>query len=608
MSNDNTPNETADTEGSRRWFGKAVLLGAPIVAAAVMADSREASAAPGSPWVSGGNTTTGATETLGTANVQPLVVITSGVEQMRVETDGRVGVGLTTPSVNAQLHVRTTTRQYTARLDNSATNGVCVLGNATGPGGRGVTGQSSGTNGSAIAGYGLAPGTGVNGVYGESQTVNGAGVKGVATATGGVGVLGSHSGPGLGVGVSGFGSTGVSANGRDVGVDAFGSNTGVSAAGSAKGLLGTGQHGVTGVGFANFPALPTLGVRGEVGASVASPVTWTLSPGVLGWSSQGDGVQGRAVSAGGAGVLGSYDGPGLGVGVSGYGTTGVSANGRDVGVDAFGSNTGVSGVGSAKGVLGTGQHGVTGVGFANFPALPTVGVRGEVGATVATPVMWSFSPGVLGWSSQGDGVQGRTVSSGRAGVAGTYDGTGPGIGVYGAAPTGAGQYAAVFGGNVQVAGVLSKSSGTFKIDHPQDPANRYLVHSFVESPEMKNIYDGVVVCDLNGEATVEMPSYFEALNRTFRYQLTCVGGFSPVYVREEILDGRFTIDGGTAGLKVSWMVTGVRQDAFAEANPIVVEPEKADADRGMFLHPNLFGLDETRRIGFSKLVNAKGTA
>src|SRR5262249_38122795 len=50
--------------------------------------------------------------------------------------------------------------------------------------------------------------------------------------------------------------------------------------------------------------------------------------------------------------------------------------------------------------------------------------------------------------------------------------------------------AGFFSGNVQVSGTLSKSAGTFKIDHPLDPANKYLNHSLVESPEMLNVYAG----------------------------------------------------------------------------------------------------------------------
>src|SRR5262249_4097207 len=89
-------------------------------------------------------------------------------------------------------------------------------------------------------------------------------------------------------------------------------------------------------------------------------------------------------------------------------------------------------------------------------------------------------------------------------------------------------YAGYFQGRVNVAGNLSKSGGSFKIDHPLDPANKYLYHSFVESPDMKNIYDGVVTLDDKGGATITLPDWFEALNKDFRYQLTCIGGYAPV--------------------------------------------------------------------------------
>ena len=154
----------------------------------------------------------------------------------------------------------------------------------------------------------------------------------------------------------------------------------------------------------------------------------------------------------------------------------------------------------------------------------------------------------------------------------------------------------------------TKPSGSFKIDHPLDPANKYLYHSFVESPDMKNIYDGVASLDGNGEAVITLPDYFGALNRDFRYQLTTIGGFAPVYIAEEIQNNRFKIAGGKPGLKVSWQVTGTRQDAFANAHRIQTEVEKAPQDQGHYLHPELFGAPETARIGYeppSKLAPAE---
>ena len=92
---------------------------------------------------------------------------------------------------------------------------------------------------------------------------------------------------------------------------------------------------------------------------------------------------------------------------------------------------------------------------------------------------------------------------------------------------GPGAYAGYFVGNTHVTGTLSKSAGSFKIDHPLDPENKTLSHSFVESPDMKNIYDGQVPLDDDGGATVKLPAYFGALNRDFRYQLTAIGGAAP---------------------------------------------------------------------------------
>lgn len=152
-----------------------------------------------------------------------------------------------------------------------------------------------------------------------------------------------------------------------------------------------------------------------------------------------------------------------------------------------------------------------------------------------------------------------------------------------------GDYAGHFVGNVRVTGNLSKAGGSFRIDHPLDPENKYLQHSFVESPDMMNVYNGNVVLDQNGEALVELPDWFETLNRDFRYQLTCIGGFAQVYIAEEVLDNVFKIAGGISELKVSWQITGVRKDPWANANRIKVEEDKPDKERGYYLHPEAYG-------------------
>jgi len=165
--------------------------------------------------------------------------------------------------------------------------------------------------------------------------------------------------------------------------------------------------------------------------------------------------------------------------------------------------------------------------------------------------------------------------------------------------------AGVFGGDVYVYGTLFKSAGSFKIDHPLDPENKTLSHSFVESPDMMNIYNGNAVLDGHGEVWITMPEWFEALNRDFRYQLTCIGGFAQVYIAEKMKGNRFKIAGGKPGLEVSWQVTGVRHDAFANQNRITVEEAKPDNERGLYLNPAAFGKPPSKGIGY-RLASTQG--
>ena len=152
-------------------------------------------------------------------------------------------------------------------------------------------------------------------------------------------------------------------------------------------------------------------------------------------------------------------------------------------------------------------------------------------------------------------------------------------------------------GDVNVTGNLSKGGGSFKIDHPLDPANKYLYHSFVESPDMMDVYNGNVTTDQHGLATITLPGYFEALNRDFRYQLTVIGQFAQAMVASEISGNHFTIKTNKRGVRVSWQVTGIRQDAFANAHRIPVEVEKPVREQGHYLHPDLFNASPELAIG-----------
>jgi hypothetical protein len=204
--------------------------------------------------------------------------------------------------------------------------------------------------------------------------------------------------------------------------------------------------------------------------------------------------------------------------------------------------------------------------------------------------------GVYGSSSGGTG------SGTRYGVRGYASGGYTNYGVYGyTGSTGTNFYGVYSSGNMHVSGTLSKTAGAFKIDHPLDPANMYLQHSFVESPDMMNIYNGNAVLDARGEAWVEMPEWFEALNRDFRYQLTSIGAPGPnLYVAEEISGNQFKIAGGESGMKVSWQVTGVRQDRYAQEHRIQVEVQKTATEAGKYMHPELFGAPETMAVDYDE--------
>jgi len=246
---------------------------------------------------------------------------------------------------------------------------------------------------------------------------------------------------------------------------------------------------------------------------------------------------------------------------------------------------------------------------ANLTRVFTVLNDGRVGIGTATlnttyklQVEGGSNAGISGDSTSSNGVSGFSDTG-----LGVYGLSSNGAGVFGSSSSGTGVYAASFSGlagrfagNVQVTGTLSKGGGSFKIDHPLDPENKYLSHSFVESPDMLNIYNGLITLDEHGEAFVSLPDWFGALNRDFRYQLTCVGSFAPVYISEKIKRNRFKIAGGQPGIEVSWQVTGIRQDAYANAHRIKVEEDKPDKERGSYLHPDAFNKPDERGVEWAR--------
>ena len=79
---------------------------------------------------------------------------------------------------------------------------------------------------------------------------------------------------------------------------------------------------------------------------------------------------------------------------------------------------------------------------------------------------------------------------------------------------------------------------------------------------------------------MQLPTWFTALNTDFRYQLTPIGAWAQAWIAEEIGGGGTFVVAGPPGQRVSWQVTGVRQDSWALAHPLVVEREKTAGDLG----------------------------
>src|SRR6476646_5344933 len=102
-----------------------------------------------------------------------------------------------------------------------------------------------------------------------------------------------------------------------------------------------------------------------------------------------------------------------------------------------------------------------------------------------------------------------------------------------------------------------------QIDHPLDPERKWLSQSVISSPEALNVHSGTVTLDRSGQATVQLPRYFSALNgnENLRYQLTAIGAAAPnLHVARKVQGNRFQIAGGNPVQEFSWQVSGVRRD------------------------------------------------
>jgi hypothetical protein len=275
------------------------------------------------------------------------------------------------------------------------------------------------------------------------------------------------------------------------------------------------------------------------------------------------------------------------------------------------NGTGASGIGvwgsqdgSGWGVYGTSVSGIGVRGYASATSGFTYGVYGASASTLGTGVYGYAAAtsgvnfGVYGRSdsTSGYGVFGLAAASGAAfGVGGvTYSTASSSYGVIGGEPSGGAGHAVFANGTLAATGTKS-----FQIDHPLSPETHYLNHFCTEGPEPYNVYRGTVVLDANGEAWVQLPDYFEAINRDPSYHLTAVGAPMPnLHVAVKIQNNRFKIAGGAPGKEVSWRVEAIRNDLWVQRYGYQTEQEKEDAIKGKYLSPELYGQPKERGIHY----------
>ena len=539
----------------------------------------------------------------GAADYIPMWDTTSDIiDSVIFQKSSEIGIATTTPAatldVNGKTDVRDTLTLYPKSTDNtlavhgtsfniSSAGKVTFISGQTFPGAGTITGITT-ASGSGLSGGGTTgtlslkvPAAGItNAMLADSSITLNANTAGGITTPGAM-TLGSTHTIGLktcsanqllqyngtawacaSAGTGTVSSVGLSAPSSDFTVSGSPVTT--------SGTLGLNWTvAPTNLGTANAIVKRDAGGSFSAGAVVASL-------GVTGMSTSNStaGIHGQD-TLGGYGVLGVANGTsGQGVWGESFGTQFTTYGPDGVHGQAHSSvGSGVAGLNSdpnGTGVYGSGNTGVFGAG--------TTGVYG------------AGSTGVYGTSPGGAGVYAESTTGGWAVDAVN---TGSGTGVLAGSASG---WAAWFNGNVEVDGNLSKAGGSFKIDHPLDPANKYLYHSFVESPDMMNIYNGNVTTDAQGDVVVELPEWFETLNRDFRYQLTVIGQFAQAIVSTEIADGRFSIKTDKPNVKVSWQVTGIRQDAWANAHRIPLEEAKPELERGSYLHPELYGAPEEKGV------------
>ncbi|HTX75748.1 MAG TPA: hypothetical protein VMD29_06045 [Terracidiphilus sp.] len=488
--------------------------------------------------------------------------------------------------------------------------------------GTGVYGLSSATSGEGNGVMGEAKSPNAIGIRAQNDsTTGGGGLWAIASSSSGTSALFTNASGGgnLLVGNSGSGcdsSTGkcttvftIDASGNEtlagnlnvsgaLGFSGGLSGSSANTANNSAGVSGN-ENAITGIvygvsGTTSSTTQFAAGVNGYEGATTgqvfgvqgSTNSTTDSAAGVSGFEGSATGavigVQGgtNSATAGAAGVSG-FEGATTGQ-VSGVNGSTNSTTDQAAGVTAYEGGATGNTRGLSANVASTGGYAV--YGDASADSGFTVGVFGDNHSAGGV--------GVLGKAQAAGGIGGEFVNTAGSGYLVVGQSGSKFTQVFSVDASGNG----VFAGNLQVKGTLSKGGGSFKIDDPLDPAHKYLSHSFVESPDMMNVYNGNIVTDKRGYATVVLPEYFEALNRDFRYQLTVMGQFAQAIVAHKVDHNRFVIRTSKPNVEVSWQVTGIRQDAWANANRIPVEEDKPASEQGHYLHPELFGAPASKSI------------
>ena len=323
----------------------------------------------------------------------------------------------------------------------------------------------------------------------------------------GVGVIGVVETAGGGQGHKSFGVEGQARDPNGAGGSFYnsapdGPAIGVSALTEAT--TGRAVYGVavmpsqTATGFGNDLS---VGVWGDTGARPGASI------GVLGTADDGVAVGGQSNSS----TLAAGDFENTATSGSNFGVVGKSSSPSGMGVYGAASAT----TGGANGVVGTTAspygYGVWGISSATSGHAYGVYGQSNTGAGVTGTSSGDSGAGVSAFNtntSSGEAQALYAVASSSNAAAGFFTNTGGGYILIGTDSTGAHLFTVdasgdgYFAGNLNVGGTLTKGGGSFKIDHPLDPANKYLSHSFVESPDMMNIYNGNVTTDRRGRRRV----------------------------------------------------------------------------------------------------------